>query len=271
MLSSAAICTTCGTQYPEEQGEPTHCPICEDERQYVRPEGQQWTSLAKMQGKYANRFMPLAPGLTAIVTEPAFAIFHRAHLLQTEQGNVLWDCLSYLDDATIALVKSLGGLKAIAISHPHFYTTMVEWSRAFDDVPIYLHRANQPWVMRPDSAIRFWDEETQAILSGVTLVRCGGHFPGSSVLHWSSGPVGQGALFTGDTIRAVSDHRFVSFMYSYPNLIPLDEQAVRHIAAAIEPLTFTQLYDGWDVITADAKNAVQRSAERYIAHLRGTA
>ena len=268
MPSTAAICTTCGTQYPLEQVEPAGCPICQDDRQYVRPQGQQWTSLAQMQGKYANRFVPLAPSLTAIETAPAFAIEHRALLLQTEQGNVLWDCLVHLDDATIALVKSLGGLKTIAISHPHFYTTMVEWSQAFD-APIYLHRANQPWVMRPDSAIRFWDGETQEILPGVTMVRCGGHFPGSSALHWSSGPEGQGALFTGDTIRIVSDHRFVSFMYSYPNLIPLDEQAVRHIVTAIEPFAFTRLYDGWDNILGDAKLVVQRSAERYIAHVRG--
>jgi hypothetical protein len=29
------------------------------------------------------------------------------------------------------------------------------------------------------------------------------------------------------------------------------------------------LYDGWDRVTGDAHAAVARSAERYIAHLRG--
>ena len=63
--------------------------------------------------------------------QPAFAIGQRALLLRTAGGNVLWDCIA-LDAATVTLIKGLGGIKAIAISHPHFYTTMVEWARAFD-------------------------------------------------------------------------------------------------------------------------------------------
>ncbi len=291
MEHSGFICKTCGTQYPPSQagarerptgarvaepGEakrsgpqaaPEHCPICEDERQYVPIDGQHWTTLAEMQGAYTNRFLELAPSITGIITEPHFAIGQRACLIQTELGNILWDCIAHLDEATIAQVKALGGLKAIAISHPHFYTTIVEWSRAFDNAPIYLHRTNQPWVMRPDQAIHFWDGETYEIIPGSTLVRCGGHFPGSTILHWSGAAAGQGAIFTGDSIRAVADQRYVSFMYSYPNLIPLNEPAVRHIVEAIQPFAFQQLYDGWQSIPNDAKAAVLRSAERYITHI----
>lgn len=271
MEYSGFICKTCGTQYPPSQTAPAHCPICEDERQYVPIEGQSWTTLAEMQGAYTNRFLELAPSITGIITEPHFAIGQRACLIQTAQGNVLWDCVAYLDEATIAQVKALGGLKAIAISHPHFYTTIVEWSRAFDNAPIYLHRTNQPWVMQPDQAIHFWDGETHEIIPGSTLARCGGHFPGSTILHWSGAAAGQGAIFTGDTIRAVADQQYVSFMYSYPNLIPLNEPAVRHIVEAIQPFAFQQLYDGWQSIPHDAKEAVLRSAERYIEHIRGKA
>ena len=271
MEHSGFICKTCGTQYPPSQAAPEHCPICEDERQYVPSDGQRWTTLAEMQGVYTNRFLELAPSITGIITEPHFAIGQRACLIQTEQGNVLWDCIASLDGATVAQVKARGGLKAIAISHPHFYTTMVEWSRAFDNAPIDLHRANQPWVMRPDEAVHFWDSETHEIIPGITLARCGGHFPGSTVLHWSGAAAGQGAIFTGDTIRAVADQRYVSFMYSYPNLIPLDEQAVRHIVEAIQPFAFQQLYDGWQSISQNAKEVVLRSAERYIAHIQGKA
>ena len=53
----------------------------------------------------------------------------------------------------------MGGIKAIAISHPHYYSSMVEWSRAFGGVPIYLHAADRQWVMRPDHAIVFWEGE----------------------------------------------------------------------------------------------------------------
>ena len=97
-----------------------------------------------------------------------------------------------LDPATVTLINGLGGLKAIAISHPHFYTTMVEWSRAFDDVPIHLHAADQRWIMRPDPSIQLWDEETLQLLPDVVLIRCGGHFPGGTVLHWAKGAGGRG-------------------------------------------------------------------------------
>src|SRR5690348_2321562 len=134
---TAFICVTCGTQYPDSATPPAHCPICEDERQYIGPNGQQWTDLARLREDHHNVIKPLEPGLTGIGTHPSFAIGQRALLVQTPAGNVLWDCISLLDDPTIAALKALGGINAIAISHPHFYSSMVEWSRAFD-APIYL-------------------------------------------------------------------------------------------------------------------------------------
>ena len=92
-----------------------------------------------------------------------------------------------LDPATITLINSLGSLKAIGISHPHFYTTMVEWSRAFGGVPIHLHADDQRWIMRPDPSIQLWNGETLKLLPDVTLIRCGGHFLGGTVLHWAKG------------------------------------------------------------------------------------
>ncbi len=267
------LCVTCGTQYPESEATPAHCPICEDDRQYVNPAGQQWTTLAQEQGRHTNTVTEIAPGIVTIGTEPKLGIGERAYLLRTERGNILWDCIAYLDEATVAGVRERGGIAAIAISHPHFFTTMVEWSRAFGDAPIYLHADHAPWVMRSDAAIRFWEGESVEALSGVTVLRCGGHFPGSSVLHWPAAEGGQGALFTGDTIKVVADARYVTFLYSYPNDIPLDARTVRAIAEVVEPLRFARLYDGWTAVsgTVDAKEAVRRSAERYMAHVRGGA
>ena len=267
------ICTTCGTQYETRTGPPERCPICEDERQYVNPNRQQWTSLAALRssGRYRNAVVEIEPNLTGIVTEPAFAIGQRAHLIRTEAGNVLWDCVSYLDDETTATIQALGGIDAIAISHPHFHSAMIEWSRAFGDAPVYVHADNAPWVMRPDPAVRFWTEETLEPIPGVTLIRCGGHFPGSAVLHWPGGVDGRGALFTGDTISVVADRRWLTFMYSYPNSIPLDAPAVRRIAAAVEPYAFDRLYAAWadKVVGQDAHGAVRRSARRYIERIGG--
>jgi glyoxylase-like metal-dependent hydrolase (beta-lactamase superfamily II) len=247
---------------------PAGCPICEDDRQYIGPNGQQWTTLETLRGSYANTFVEAEPGVVAIRTEPIFAIGQQANLIQTPAGNVLWDCISLIDDATVEHIRRLGGIAAIGISHAHFYSSMVEWSRAFD-APIFLHADNRPWVMRSDAAVRYWEGDSKALLPGVTVVRAGGHFPGSSVLHWAGGAEGRGALFTADTIMVVSDTRYVSFMYSYPNLIPMNAAAVRGIVDAVEPYAFDRLYSAWPgkVVAEDAKAAVRRSAERYIAHI----
>ena len=269
MTLQASICVTCGTQYPPAESPPPSCPICEDDRQYVRPTGQEWTTLDAMRPDYRNSVTEIEPGLTGIRTDPGFAIAQRAHLISTPSGNVLWDCVSYIDDETVAAVERLGGISAIVFSHPHFHSSMVEWSRAFNDAPIYIHADNQPWVMRTDPAIEFWTGETVTPAPGLTVIRCGGHFPGSSVLHWPDGTDGRGALFTGDTIQVTADPRWVTFMYSYPNLIPLDAPTIRKIVAAVEPYEFDRLYAAWPdrVVPTDAKSAVRRSADRYIAHI----
>jgi glyoxylase-like metal-dependent hydrolase (beta-lactamase superfamily II) len=265
------ICITCGTQYPATDAPPEHCPICEDDRQYVNPDGQQWTTLEALRADHHNVIAEREPGLYGILTAPKVAIGERALLVQSPSGNVLWDCISYIDDAAVDAVNQLGGISAIAISHPHFYSTMGEWSRMFGGVPIYLHESNRPWVMKPDRAIVYWNEETHPLGDGLTLIRCGGHFPGSTVLHWAAGAGGKGAILTGDTIYVVADQRYVTFMYSYPNSIPLPASAIRKIAASVEPFAFDRIYAGWDdrICMTDGKTAVQRSAERYIRMIQG--
>lgn len=259
------ICVTCGTQFAATEQPPTHCPICEDERQYVNLNGQQWTTLHELRRDRRNTIKPEAPQLIGVGTEPSFAIAQRALLVQTPHGNILWDCISLIDEETVQAVRELGGIQAIAISHPHYYASMIEWSRAFD-APIYLHECERKWVVRPDPAITFWDGDTYSLGDGLTLIRTGGHFPGGQVLHWAAGADGRGALLTGDLITVIPDRRYVSFMYSYPNLIPLPARAIRHIAASVQPYAFEQMYGAWWglIIRQDAHAAVQRSAERYI-------
>jgi glyoxylase-like metal-dependent hydrolase (beta-lactamase superfamily II) len=189
-------------------------------------DGQRWTTLKELRQTHHTKVVGEEALLTSFSIEPHFGIGQRAFLIQSPEGNVLWDCISLLDDSTIRHIQDLGGLRAIAISHPHYYTTMVEWSRAFEDVPIYLHKEDEKWVMRPDSSIRFWEGETHCILEDLTLIHCGGHFAGATVLHWPRGVNGKGALLTGDTIQVVPDRRWVSFMYSYPNYIPLPADSV---------------------------------------------
>ncbi len=265
MIPKHFICKTCGTQFAESAAPPARCAICEDERQYVPASGQQWTTLDELCAVHRNSVRQYEDSLFGIGTTPDFAIGQRALLLRTVHGNFLWDCVSLLDDATIEVIKSLGGLRGIAISHPHYYTTMVEWSRAFGGVPIHLHAADRDWVVRPDSAIEFWNGSQREIAPGVTLIHCGGHFAGGTVLHWTAGADGRGALLTGDILQVGPD-RNVSFMYSYPNLIPLPADSVCAIDDALASLAYDRIYGAWwdRQIHSDAKAAVARSVARYI-------
>jgi glyoxylase-like metal-dependent hydrolase (beta-lactamase superfamily II) len=264
------ICNACGTSYPDTPDPPSACPICEDERQFVPSGGQAWTTPSKLAAGHANAWRSLEKDLFEIHTQPAFAIGQRALLLRTPHGNVLWDCISLFDEATEELIRSLGGIGAIAISHPHYYTCMQDWARAFD-CPIHLHAADADWIMRADPAIRQWRGETLRIMQGVTLLRLGGHFPGGTVLHWADGADRRGALLSGDIVQVAADLSRVSFLWSYPNMMPLSGATVRRIAETLKPWPFDRVYGafpGRQVMT-DGAGVVQRSAGRYVELLEG--
>jgi hypothetical protein len=259
------ICVTCGVQY---SGPRDDCPVCEDERQYVGWDGQRWTTLQELRtsGAFRNRVEDEGPGLVGIGTEPHFAIGQRALLVQAPGGNVLWDCITYVDDATVADVERRGGLAAIAISHPHYYATMIEWSEAFGGVPIYIHEADGRWLGRRDGNVVLWGGERREIGDGVTLVNCGIHFAGGAVLHWAGGDDGRGAVLSGDIFQVVMDRRWLGFMYSYPNLIPERPETVARGVSRVEPFTFDSIYGAWwgRNVRGDAKEALARSARRYL-------
>ena len=268
------ICVTCGTQFSESEKPPAGCAICLDERQYVNPDGQKWTTLEALRSSHKNIIKQEEPGLYSINAEPKLGIGQRAFLVQTPEGNVLWDCVALLDRPTIARINELGGIAEIAISHPHYYTTMVEWSRAFGDAPIHLHEAERPWVMRSDPSIHYWKGQTRQLRGGLTLVSTGGHFEGYQVLHWPKGAEGRGALMAGDQPQICMDPKQVTFMYSYPNYIPLNAPQIRHIMACLGTLEYDRLYGaffirGKGVIAAQAKDIVEHSANRYLRAIHG--
>src|SRR5258708_18052664 len=199
----AFICITCGTQYAPTSAPPAACLICDEERQFVPPSGQAWTTLKRLERSHMPTFRDEA-GLVGIGIAPAFGINQRALLVPSGDGNVLWDCVSVVSDVMVELIKGVGGLKAIAISHPHYYTTMVEWSRAFDGIPVYLHAADQDSIMRPDPCLALWSGETKEIAPGMTLLRTGGHYDGGTIMHWAQGCEGRCALCAVGLWQAVA-------------------------------------------------------------------
>jgi hypothetical protein len=262
----AYLCETCGVQYSPTSTPPERCPICQDERQYINWNGQTWTTLEDLRKQHKNALKLAEPGLWEISTEPGFAIGQRALLVQSPRGNLLWDCTCLVDPGMVKTIQEMGGLFALAISHPHFYSTMVEWSHAFGGIPIYLHSADAKWVMRPDPSIKYWSGNRLSLGEGLTLIQVGGHFEGSTVLHWAAGADGQGVLLSGDLPQVVSDRHYVSFMRSYPNLIPLSARAVQTVLDNLQGFSYDRLYGGWSgrVVQSEAQVAVIRSAERYL-------
>lgn len=264
MAMTIWVCATCATEQSDTAEPPGTCPICSDERQWVPPEGQQWTTHQQLRADGVRvRVRPLEPGLHGLEAHPGVGINQRGLLVRTSGGNLLWEPPGVFDDETVAAVRDLGGVHAIASSHPHLVGASVSWSHAFDGAPVWWGRADRRWVQRHDPAIRLWSGE-QTVLPGVTLVQCGGHFPGSCVAHWADGADGRGALLTGDTIAIGGDLASVSFMRSYVNLLPLPERLVRGIVAAAGRRPYDRLYGAFRCIDSGGPDVVARSADRFV-------
>jgi hypothetical protein len=265
----AWICRTCGVQHADTDEPAESCAICSDERQYVGPDGQRWTTMSDLAREHGPDVRTEEPDLIGFGLAPPVAIGQRALLVRTPDGNVLWDCIPVLHDEVRDRIRELGGISAICMSHPHFYGSHVEFAEAFD-ARVLLPRADAHWIRRPSPSIELFDDLVEPV-PGLTLARIGGHFDGAAVLHWPAGADGRGALLTGDTIQVVQDRSWVSFMWSYPNLIPLDEQTIETIASRVERFRFDRVSGGWwgRVVVADGGAAVRRSADRYIARLHG--
>lgn len=260
-----AICVGCGTQF--DCAAPHRCPICEDPRQYVPAAGQAWTTLPALQATHHNRIAPQSE-LEGVGTVPAIGIGQRALLPPHGSARLMWDCITLFDDATAALLERRGGLSAIAISHPHYYTAMIAWARHFD-CPVYLHADDAEWIMHPDPHIELWSGEQRDLGHGLTLLRTGGHFPGATVLHWAGGSAGAGSLLVGDICLPVPDPRYVCFLWSYPNRVPLPAANVLRIGEVLASVPYRTLHAAfWDSEIENAPAVIARSVARYVSALR---
>ncbi|KAL2147228.1 hypothetical protein VTI28DRAFT_183 [Corynascus sepedonium] len=298
---SFLICTTCGTQYPStDRTALTTCFICDDPRQYVPsvPGGRPtFTTLEALQRdpSVKNEFHPLSlPScgddnrFVSVVTTPKFGIGQRAVLVRTttasgKKVNVLWDCLSYIDDETIeTLRRRWGGLHAVVISHPHYYSSHLEWADRFD-CPVYLAAEDERWLARRDNGKQVFLREVETSIvvdgenTGVKVIKLGGHFPGSLVLLYD------GRLLTADTVMMTPSGRSnwtidalgrprerpkgvntFSFMWSIPNMIPLSADEVVRMWEIIKDYDYKSAHGpflGWDIEGEDLKARMLESMQ----------
>jgi len=261
------LCATCGVETAEPL--PETCRICADERQWVPFNGQMWTST----DEHAAQGMRIdvveeEPGSWALTSDPAVGIGQRSILVQTDEGNLLWDPLATITEAAVEEVRELGGLAVVAASHPHMFGVQCAWADALD-ARVLVNARDASWIARPHERIELWEDEAEP-LPGVRLLRFGGHFPGAAVALWAAGSGGEGSLLAGDTMQPKPDRASVAFMRSYPNDIPLSAGVVRRLADRAAGLRFRRIYGnipGQRI--EDGPAAVARSAERHIAWVTG--
>lgn len=204
------ICTACGTQFLPESETPELCPICNDDRQYIPESGQEWISFNELSKNYSVITRKINDSLYELKMSPAFAIGQRALLVIAPGGNILWDCIPLLDEPTIEFIRSKGGLKAIAFSHPHFYSTMNEWAEIFD-CPVYIHQSDEQWIFNKGERVTLWPGAEKEFWDGIRMINIGGHFPGSSILHipfLSS----EGVVLCGDTFVISPNKKHIAAM-----------------------------------------------------------
>ncbi|KAI2628095.1 beta-lactamase-like protein [Hypomontagnella submonticulosa] len=286
------ICTTCGTQFPtSNRRELTTCFICDDPRQFTPPTGQSFTTLDAIRQSAKNKCIPISGDdrFMAIFTEPKIGIGQRAILIRTPRGNVLWDCITLIDDETIHLINDMGGLKAIVISHPHFYSTHVEWARTFN-CPVYLAAEDKQWTTQ-SSAHQVFIEETELDLqidgasSGIMVLKLGGHFPGSLVSLYDehlfiadtlmTTPAGLGNWDTdavGTARSRPAGMNSYSFMWSIPNMIPLAPEDMQRMWSILKKYDFSSTHGGFvpmDIVKTvpEMKRRVLESMQMQIKHM----
>lgn len=263
-MQQSKICNACGTQYPPHKS-PNICPVCADDRQAVPPEeGQIWTTHSALLKTHGVHIQALKEHVYQLEIIPKFAIGQRAFLILTDHGNILWDCIPLLDDATIAFIKSKGGLDAIAISHPHYYSNVKTWAEVFD-CPVYIHYKDKKWIREEDERIHFWKTNQKQLWNGIQLINIGGHFPGSSILRvpfLSS----KGTLFCSDTLFIAPSMKHISLIYSAPNRIPLPREEVKRIKKRFDDIDFDTLYGFWkyQYLAKNVKIILQASFNRYL-------
>jgi len=257
------ICTACGTQFPTALGH-SICPICLDDRQAVPHEGQGWTTPERLVAQHSVKILKLSESLYEFMITPRFAIGQRAFLAISESGNILWDCIPLLDEATIEFIESKGGLKAIAFSHPHYYSNMNQWADAFD-CPIYIHVNDKIFIHDKGPRVTLWTGFTKDLWDGITIYNIGGHFPGSSIVRIPKMSK-EGVVLLGDTLYLSPSLKHFALMYSYPNRIPLPRQEVLSVKEKLSRVPFDTLYGfySYQNVHVDAKKLVDVSLDRYL-------
>ncbi|KMQ60644.1 hypothetical protein ACM40_12825 [Chryseobacterium sp. BLS98] len=256
------MCTECGTQYPDSYPGNV-CIICEDERQSVPQSGQSWTTHDKLLEKHSVKIKKINDNLYEFTVNPRFSIGQRALFIISENGNIMWDCIPLLDEGVIEFIKSKGGLRKIALSHPHYYSIMRMWAETFD-CSVLIHEKDKEWVVNGGNSVEYWSGDQTELWNGLKIHNIGGHFDGSSVIEipWMNE---KGTLLIGDTMYLSPSLKHFAVMRSYPNRIPLPLSEIKKIEKRFENINFDAIYGfySYQNVEKEAKEILRSSFSRY--------
>lgn len=259
-------CAVCGVERDADDL-PEVCPICADERQYQAADRhQKWVRWEDFSGRL--ELVEREPGLWGIDVVGGVGIGQQAKIVVTEAGTVMVDVPAAITAEAVAAVRALGPMRAIIPTHPHMFGVQSLWSQALDGVDVFVSAADAGWLGHRPELVLEWSGTIEPV-PGIRASQPGGHFPGSSVVHWP-GADGAGVLLAGDTMLVNPDRETVSFMRSYPNRIPLSGAVAERIAAHVSRYDFDRLYSNFvPFLAGDARQKVNASAARHAAWTRG--
>ncbi|ASK32165.1 MBL fold metallo-hydrolase [Chryseobacterium sp. T16E-39] len=225
--------------------------------------GQTWTTHEKLLEKHSVKIKKINEHLYELLVNPGFSIGQRALLILSESGNILWDCIPLLDEGLVEFINTKGGLKAIAFSHPHYYSNMKMWAETFN-CTIYIHENDRQWVANGGDFIEYWPGNQLELWDQLKLHNIGGHFEGSSIIEipWMSE---NGTLLIGDTMYLSPSMKHFATMRSYPNRIPLPLHEIRRIEKRFEEIQYDTIYGFYPYqnVNNNAKEIVRSSFAAY--------
>lgn len=245
MPHSHHVCTNCGF-WQKRPAPPATCPVCEDPRHPLPPDRYEFLSADEAAVRLTTSWRETAPGVVLFSTAPQVGIGAMGYLLLHPEGNVAFEGTAWYDEAALAEVERLGGVRFLAASHMHVYGALWRLEERFGPELLF-----QVQDLRWTKAFRVtwpFDERVEPV-AGIELLHTGGHTEGHTILHDRRSR----ALHVGDMIKYRLDEaqgriERVACQKAYDMRIPLSHGEMRRYRELLGPLDVATVYTPWEVV-----------------------
>ncbi len=255
MPLSPFVCENCGF-WQKRFAVPDTCPVCEDFRHPVPPDGYAFATPEQVDARQAVSWDEPLPGVTRFSTEPSIGIGSSGYLIETPAGNLHFDGCGWYDDEALARVEERGGVAFLAASHAHVYGALWRVADRYSPKVVFQAEALPFCQAFP---VTFPFDEAWELTPGFTLHRTAGHTPDHTVLHDATNR----RLYCGDALKftfagekqTVGTPETVSTHLAYDAHIPITHGDARRYRELFASLDFDAVVTPWEVVTAGGKAA----------------